>query len=68
MKFPAQRRRFEITIQCEGAKFKHICAAHEETEAVERMMRSYDKLDPELINVKRLGALPATAKAPPRPR
>lgn len=52
------RHRFEITIQSEGKKFKHVCAALEEKEAVERVMRSYKKLNPELTNVKRLGALP----------
>ena len=52
------RPRFEITIRSEGRKFKHVCAASEESEAVERIMRSYKKHDPEIISVKSLGALP----------
>jgi hypothetical protein len=59
MPIPALRHRFEITIKSEGKQFKHVCAALEEAEAVERIMRSYKKLNPVLINVKRLGALPA---------
>jgi hypothetical protein len=53
------RHRFEITIKSENKRFKHVCSALEEAEAVERVMRSYKKLDAELLNVKRLGALPA---------
>lgn len=53
------RLRFEITIKSEGKQFKHICAAPAEAEAIDRIMLSYKKLNPELINVKRLGALPA---------
>jgi hypothetical protein len=52
------RQRFEITIRSEGRKLKHVCAAHEETEAVDRIMRSYKKHSPELVGVKRLGVLP----------
>lgn len=52
------RHRFEITLQCQSEQVKHVCAAHDESEAVERMMRSYAKLNPELIHVKHLGALP----------
>jgi hypothetical protein len=59
MPIPPLRLRFEITIKSEEKQFKHVCAALEEAEAVERIMRSYKKLNPELINVKRLGALPA---------
>ena len=54
----AKLNRFEITIQCAERRIKHVCAAQEETEAVERMMRSYAGSDPELVVVKRLGALP----------
>lgn len=54
----AKLNRFEITIQCAERRIKHVCAAQEETEAVERMMRSYASSDPELVVVKRLGALP----------
>lgn len=58
MPYSPLRYRFEITIRSEGKQFKHVCAAPEETESVERVMRSYQKLNPEVINVKRLGALP----------
>lgn len=54
----AKLNRFEITIQCAERRVKHVCAAEEETEAVERIMRSYANSDPELVLVKRLGALP----------
>ena len=53
------RQRFEITIQSEGQKWKHVCAALEEAEAVERIMRSYKTRSPELVSVKRLGVLPS---------
>ena len=54
----AKLNRFEITIQCAERRIKHVCAADEESTAVERMMRSYANSDPELVLVKRLGALP----------
>jgi hypothetical protein len=47
MKGALQRHRFEVTIQCEGGRVKHVCAAHEKAEAIERMMRSYAKFNPE---------------------
>jgi hypothetical protein len=56
------RQRFEITIQSEAQKFKHVCAAHEEAEAVDRIMRSYKTHSPELVSVKRLGVLPVKLK------
>ena len=52
------RQRFEITIKSEGQKLKHVCAAPEEAEAVERIMRSYKTRSLELVSVKRLGVLP----------
>jgi len=54
----AKLNRFEITIQCAERRIKHVCAADEESTAVERMMRSYANSDPKLVLVKRLGALP----------
>jgi hypothetical protein len=63
MKDALQRHRFEVTIQCEGGRVKHVCAAHEKAEAIERMMRSYAKFNPELINMKHLGALPAKLRS-----
>jgi hypothetical protein len=56
------RQRFKITIQSEGKKLKHVCAAHEEAEAVDRIMRSYKTHSPELVSVKRLGVLPVELK------
>lgn len=53
------RQRFEITIQSQGRMLKHVCAAPEEAEAVDRIMRSYKQRSPVLVNVKRLGVLPA---------
>lgn len=53
------RQRFEITIQSEGRMLKHVCAAHEQAEAVDRIMRSYKQSSPALVSVKRLGVLPA---------
>ena len=40
----------------------HVCAAHEEAEAVDRIMRSYKTHSPELVRVKRLGVLPVKLK------
>ena len=57
-KAATRRNRFEIIIQCGERRIKHVCAADEETKAVERMMRTYATSDPELVLVKRLGALP----------
>ena len=62
MSFSPLRQRFEITIQSEGLTFKHVCAAPEEAEAVDRMMNSYKNRSPELVRVKRLGALPMKIK------
>ncbi|MDE0969904.1 MAG: hypothetical protein OSA51_10950 [Octadecabacter sp.] len=62
MKITPQRKRFEITIECNGEKYKHICAAQEEADAIEKMTRSYASLEPKLINVKRLGPLPTQSK------
>ena len=56
------RQRFEITIKSEGKKLMHVCAAHEEAEAVDRIMRSYKTHSPELVRVKRLGVLPVKLK------
>ena len=56
------RQRFEITIQSEGRKLKHVCAAHEEAEAVDRIIRSYKTRSPDLVGVNRLGILPAKLK------
>jgi hypothetical protein len=56
------RQRFGITIKSEGKKLKHVCAAHEEAEAGDRIMRSYKTHSPELVSVKRLGALPVKLK------
>jgi hypothetical protein len=56
------RQRFEITIKSKGQKLKHVCAAHEEAEAVDRIMRSYKTHSPELVSVKRLGVLPVKLK------
>jgi hypothetical protein len=57
-----QRQRFEITIQSKGRKLKHVCSAHEESEAVDRIMRSYKTHSPELVSVKPLGVLPMELK------
>ena len=59
---PEPRQRFEITIQTEDCKFKHVCAALDEDEAIERVMQSYKSRSPMLVNVKRLGFLPAKLK------
>ena len=56
------RQRFEITIKYKGQKLKHVCAAHEEAEAVDRIMRSYKTHSPELVSVKRLGVMPVKLK------
>tara|TARA_R100000935_G_scaffold1285_1_gene4064 strand:+ start:6627 stop:6818 length:192 start_codon:yes stop_codon:yes gene_type:complete len=56
------RQRFEITFQSEGQKLKHVCAAHEEAEAVDRIMRSYKTHNPDILSVKRLGVLPMKLK------
>ncbi len=52
------RQRFEITIRSEGQKLKHVCAAHKEAEAVDRIMHTYKTHSPELVSVTRLGVLP----------
>jgi hypothetical protein len=51
-----------LQIKSEGKKLKHVCAAHEEAEAVDRIMRSYKTHSPELVSVKRLGVLPVKLK------
>lgn len=50
IKTDANPNRFEIMIRCDGRQVKHVCAAHDEAVAVERIMRSYAKSDPELIS------------------
>lgn len=55
-------QRFEITIQSEGQMLKHVCSAHEEAEAVDRIIRTYKHRSPVLVSVKRLGVLPAKLK------
>lgn len=62
MKNTPQRKRFEITIECNGEQCKHICAAQEEADAIEKMIRAYASLEPKLVNVKRLGPLPIYSK------
>jgi hypothetical protein len=46
----------------EGESNTFAPLVNEKAEAIERMMRSYAKFNPELINVKHLGALPAKLK------
>ena len=58
MSLAVKPHRFEITIRCDSRRIKHVCTAHEESVAVDRIMRSYAKAEPELVNVRRLGALP----------
>lgn len=50
--------RFQITVRCDARQITHVCVAHTEAEAVERILRSYAKSDPELIKVRHLGILP----------
>ena len=57
-KTPMKPNRFEITIKCDSKSITHVCAAHEQAMAVDRIMRSYAKADPELVMIRRLGALP----------
>jgi hypothetical protein len=56
------RQRFEVTIKSKGQKLKHICAAHGEAEAVDRIICSYKTHSPDLVSVKRLGVLPVKLK------
>lgn len=58
MMITTKLKRFEITIACNERLIKHVCAAHEEADAVGRVLHSYAEFDPKLIRVKRLGALP----------
>ena len=58
MKSTPARKRFEITIECNGERRKHICASQEEAAAIEKMIRAYASFESKLINVKRLGPLP----------
>ena len=62
MKNTPARKRFEITIECNGERRKHICTAQEEADAIEKMIRSYASFKSKLINVKRLGPLPTNSK------
>jgi hypothetical protein len=57
-----QRQRFEITIQAEGCKFKHVCADLDEDAAIGRVMQSYKSRSPMLVDVRRLGVLPVKLK------
>lgn len=56
------RQKFEITIPARDCKFKHVCAALGEDEAIRRVMEPYKSRSPVLVNVKRLGCLPAKLK------
>ena len=62
MKSTPARKRFEITIECDGEQRKHIFTAHEEAYAIEKMIRSHASFESKLINVKRLGPLPTHFK------
>lgn len=62
MKSTPARKRFEITIECNGERRKHICTAEVEADAIEKMTRSYASFESKIINVKRLGPLPAHSK------
>jgi len=52
------KHRFQITLLCDAGHVTHVCAAHTEEEAVDRMMQSYKKSNPGLVNVRPLGILP----------
>ncbi len=53
-----KRERFEIVIEKDSKKVRHICAAFSEAEAIERIKRSYAADDPQVIRVRSLGVLP----------
>jgi hypothetical protein len=54
----SQPVRFEITVSVVGGMRKHICAAHEEEDAVKRILRSYAGQEPNVVRVTYLGVIP----------
>jgi len=57
MTFARRYPRFEITINTDHGSFTHISAAPKQADAVERVMRSYERKNPVLSKVKPLGVI-----------